>query len=289
MSALAAHMAGGCATVCRAWVVRRGDGVVLGFTDHDLPLDVDGVRCLASSGMSAGALQASTGLSVDNAEAQGALSHDAIRADDIRAGLWDAAEVTTYLVNWQSPSDFEITFRGTLGEIAWGEGAFTAELRGLAETLNRTRGRVFQSRCDAVLGDGRCRKILGPGFAAETGVVACANDLRLELPALQGFARGWFDGGRLTVLSGEASGSEGRIKTDRPRGAVREVVLWQSLRRRLAAGDRVRVEAGCDKRLTTCRQKFDNVVNFRGFPHIPGEDWLMAHPVSGKRNDGGRL
>lgn len=262
---------------------------MLGFTDHDLSLTVDGVACLAASGMSAGALQASTGLAVDNAEAQGALSHDAIEADDIRAGLWDAAEVTTYLVNWTIPSQFEILFKGTLGEISWGEGAFTAELRGLSEVLNQARGRVYQSRCDAVLGDGRCRKDLGPLFSIEADVLTSEDDQRVGLPQLREYAPKWFESGRMIVLTGAAAGMEARIKTDRARDEMREFGLWQSLRRPLTAGDRVRIEAGCDKRMATCRLKFDNVLNFRGFPHIPGEDWLMSYPVSSGNNDGGQL
>ena len=289
MSALAVHMADGCATVARAWVVRRMDGKVLGFTDHDLPLQVDGVSCLAASGLTAGALQAATGLAVDNAEAQGALSHDAIRAEDIRAGLWDTADVTAYLVNWQSPVDFEILFRGTLGEISWGEGAFTAELRGLSEALNQVRGRVYQSRCDAILGDGRCRKALGPAFVTEIEIVSVNRDQDLSVGPLQGFAPKWFEGGRLTVLTGDATGAQERIKTDRLAPGERRFGLWQSLRRNITAGDRVRVEAGCDKRMATCQKKFDNLLNFRGFPQIPGEDWLVSYPISGDRNDGGKL
>jgi uncharacterized phage protein (TIGR02218 family) len=51
----------------------------------------------------------------------------------------------------------------------------------------------------------------------------------------------------------------------------------------------IRLEAGCDKRAETCRLKFDNFLNFRGFPHIPGEDWLSSYPVSAGNNDGGGL
>lgn len=289
MSALSEHLAGGGATVCRAWIVRRADGVVLGFTDHDQALVVDGVDCLASSGMTAGALQSATGLAVDNAEAQGALSHDAIRAEDIRAGLWDAAEVTAYLVNWADPTTLEIQFRGSLGEITWGEGAFSAELRGLAEALNTTRGRVYQARCDAVLGDGRCRKDLGALFAVEVDVIAVTADQKMEVPVLREFAPKWFERGRLIVLSGGAQGASERIKVDRIDGDIRQIALWTSLRRTLAVGDRVRLEAGCDKRSETCRLKFDNMLNFRGFPTIPGEDWLMSYPTKTGRNDGGRL
>lgn len=288
MSALAEILGSGAATVCRAWVIARRDGLVLGFTDHDGTLLVDGVTCMAGSGMSAGALQAGTGLAVDNAEASGALNHDAISAEDIRAGTWDAAGVTSYLVDWSEPSRFEILFRGSLGEITWGDDAFSAELRGQAETLNQTRGRVYQGQCDANLGDHRCQIDFGTRYSVEGEIVASTNGLGVTVAALPAFSPGMFERGRIIVLDGRASGQSERIKTDRGDTVARHLTFWKSLRRVPAPGDRVRLEAGCDKRKETCQAKFDNLKNFRGFPDIPGDDWLMAYPRRDGQNDGGR-
>ena len=43
----------------------------------------------------------------------------------------------------------------------------------------------------------------------------------------------------------------------------------------------------CDKRWATCIGTFSNGDNFQGFPDMPGDDFLMAAPVEGGRNDGG--
>jgi hypothetical protein len=43
----------------------------------------------------------------------------------------------------------------------------------------------------------------------------------------------------------------------------------------------------CDKRWETCVGVFGNGLNFQGFPGIPGDDFLMARPVTGGRHDGG--
>ena len=262
--------------------------MVLGFTDHDRTLSLDGVSCMASSGLTAGSLQQATGLSVDNIEATGALSHDAIREEDIRAGRWDSAAVAIWLVNWADTSMRELLFSGTMGEITWGGGAFSVELRGLTENLNRVRGRVYQARCDAVLGDSRCRVALDTKYAVEIAVRKVTEGRILDLPDLGQFAPKWFEHGRLLVLSGEASGLTGRIKNDRSEAGIRRVMLWSGLRADVKPGDLVRLEAGCDKRRETCRFKFHNLINFRGFADIPGDDWLMAYPKSSGRNDGGR-
>lgn len=44
--------------------------------------------------------------------------------------------------------------------------------------------------------------------------------------------------------------------------------------------------AGCDKRFETCSARFDNTLNFRGFPAIPGNDFLSRWPAGGERHDG---
>ena len=49
-SELAARIESGAAGLCHAWVLRRADGVALGFTDHDRDLEVEGVVGRAASG-----------------------------------------------------------------------------------------------------------------------------------------------------------------------------------------------------------------------------------------------
>lgn len=44
----------------------------------------------------------------------------------------------------------------------------------------------------------------------------------------------------------------------------------------------------CDKRWRTCVDAFGNGANFRGFPHVPGDDFIAAAPVVGGRHDGGK-
>lgn len=289
-NALLTHLQTGLTNVCRAWVVTRSDGVVLGFTDHDMDLLLDGVKLKADTGLSARAIQHGTGLAVDNSEAVGMLSDTAIHESDIHAGRFDGAEVLAYLVNWRDPSQHMLLFRGTLGEITHAGGAFRAELRGLAEVLNQPRGRVYQKPCTAVLGDAKCRVDLNaPGYFFEGEFDAEEDGKFFDFTELNAFEDRWFEGGRFRVLTGSAAGLVGLIKNDRLSATGRRVELWQSLQIDVDANTTVRLEAGCDKRLETCRLKFGNIVNFQGFPHIPGEDWQMNYPSEGQIMDGGSL
>lgn len=289
VSDLHAHLATGLTHVCQCWAIKRRDGVTLGFTDHDRTLTFDGVDFMAESGMSAKALASSTGLSVNNTEAVGLLQADVISEHDIIAGRYDGAEVTNWLVQWDNVVARQIKFQGTLGEITRQNGAFEAELRSLTDALNQPQGRSFLKTCSAVLGDSKCRVDTNDAaFSVDVTIAEVVDSATLKLPVV-GFDADWFTHGILTVLSGQAAGLSEAVKIDALGSGLREITLWQGLRSPLNAGDSVKLIAGCDKRRDTCRTKFANFLNFQGFPHIPGDDWLMSVPRTGGNADGGSL
>lgn len=277
---LRAHLASGVTTLARCWALTRTDGVVLGFTDHDRDLAFAGMTFRADTGLTAQALQQTTGLAIDNSEALGALSGAAVTEADVSAGRYDGAMVEVWIVNWANPEDRLMQFRGHLGEITRAAGAFRAELQGLSEALNRPQGRVYQTQCAAVLGDSACGVALDdPAFHALGEIGAVDARKAFLVSGAETFADGWFSRGMFTVLDGEAAGLTGVIRSDRLRDGLRAVELWQGLGASVAPGDRVRLVAGCDKQAATCKAKFGNFLNFRGFPDIPGEDRLLSVPA----------
>jgi uncharacterized phage protein (TIGR02218 family) len=287
---LRARLQSGATRLCRCWSVTRPDGIVMGFTDHDGSLSFDGIDFAASSGLDAGVIERTTGLSVDNGSVVGALASEAISETDILAGRYDAAEVRHWLVDWTDPGLRMLLFTGTLGEVRRGDGVFEAELRGLAEALNRPVGRIVMSQCDRVLGDARCGvEIDSAAYSTATLVVQATGRRGFLVPALDTYAEGWFRRGRLTWLSGANAGLSASIRSDDGEGSQRRILLHEDAKADIAAGDALTLFAGCDKRAATCRTKFGNFLNFRGFPHVPSENWVMAYPARGDQNDGGSL
>lgn len=288
MSALQEHLQTKLTHVCRCWAVTRRDGRVFGFTDHDQPLQFDGVTFKADSGMTARSLEHVTGLAVDNTEAVGALSDASVTEADISAGRFDGASVKAWLVHWQDVEARELRFSGTIGELKRADGAYHAELRGLSEVLNKPVGHVFQKGCSAVLGDKRCRFDLETaGYRTERVIEQAVDNRVFTFGSLPGFDDRWFERGRVEMMSGAAEGLTAIVKNDRFVDGARVIELWEELRAPVVSGDLILLEAGCDKRQDTCRLKFANLLNFRGFPHIPGEDWLVSYPTAVGVNDGG--
>lgn len=153
---MAVRIERGAAMLCHAWLLRRADGRVMGFTDHDRDLTVEGVVCRADSGWTAGTGEGEAGLAAGGLSISGALDDDAITEGDVAAGLYDQARVELWRVDWARPDLAVHLWAGTLARIRRENGAFIADLDGPMAALERVVGRTYGRTCDAVLGDGRC-------------------------------------------------------------------------------------------------------------------------------------
>jgi uncharacterized phage protein (TIGR02218 family) len=285
---LAAHLAGSVTTLCRCWRATRTDGRVFGFTDHDHDVVFNGTTFAAASGLDAAEATASLGFAVGGGEVAGAFSDDALAEADLAAGLWDAASVEVFVVNWAAPDQNLLIAAGEIGEVRRDDGAFTAELRGPATRLNVVSGRLFAPTCDAVLGDARCSvKLAVPAFTSSGTVTAVEDAFTVVASGLGAYAAGWFRGGVLTWTSGANAGLAQPVRQHAVAGNAVTVALWQAVPRPVAAGDKFSISAGCDKSATTCQQKFANIVNFRGFAQIPGSDRVLTYPTGDDGQDDG--
>ena len=176
-SELADRIESGAAGLCHAWVLTRADGVRLGFTDHDRDLVVEGVVCRAASGWTAGAAQSEVGLAAGAASVSGGLDDAAITDANVETGLYDAAAVGLWRVDWARPDLRVRLWVGTLASIRREGGSFVAELAGPMEALERVVGRNYGRECDAVLGDGRCRVDVSafPGRGCDKRFATCVG------------------------------------------------------------------------------------------------------------------
>lgn len=284
--ALQAHLASGVTTLCHCWKLTRHDGVTFGFTDHDFELAFEGVTYEAAGGFTAGAMSASVGLAVDNLDVVGALNSARLNEVDLANGLFDDAEIEIWRVNWASIADRVLLQKGSLGEVTHGTTGFVAEVRGLAHRLNQPTGRLFQFGCDANFGDARC----GIAKAAQTftAIISHAREgQELDVTGLEAFANDWFSRGEGWFTSGANAGAPFEIKAHTRRNGVTVIDLWQAAAFDVVPGDAIEVTTGCDKQFATCRTKFGNSLNFRGFPHMPGNDFALSYPKRGAGNDGG--
>jgi uncharacterized phage protein (TIGR02218 family) len=236
------------------------------------------------------AIEDQLGLAVSNLDVNGALSSAAITEDDLNAGLYDDAAVTIMRVNWQNISQRVVLRSGFLGQVTRGEAAFSAELRGLAAKLDQSAGRVFQRTCAWELGDPRCQIDLGASEHHGSGTVASViSNFDFTASGIGAFASGIFSRGKIVWATGNNAGLAIEVKSHSQGSPNSRLSLFLPMPRPIEVGDTFAITAGCDKQFATCRDRFANVVNFGGFPHMPGNDFALGYVRQGDNNNGGSL
>lgn len=283
---IAAAIASGATTFCRCWLLTRKDGVALGFTDHDRDLTIDATIFEAASGLDRSALEAAEGLASTGGEVSGALTSARITPEDIALGRYDGAELRCWLVDWSAPALSLLLEVNTLGEIRQTDGRFTVELANPLAKLDAEQGRRYTRDCSAEPGDAACGVDLdASAFRCTGNVTSIAGDASLVVAAAASFVAGHFTGGRLRFTSGQNAGLVLAIREHRGDGSI---LFWQPLARQSLPGDGVVLTAGCDKSLATCRTKFANALNFRGFPYLPQPEFVIAYAEPGAGRQQGR-
>lgn len=289
-ASLQTSLDGGATTLARCWRLQRNDGQVLGFTEHDAPLRFDGLEYQPESGFTASNAEASTGLAPGTHDVSGILKSDQINETDLALGLYDGAEVTMYLVNWRDAASRLLLSRGYIGAIKRNGATFDAEVTGLSDRLNQPMGRAYVHSCECRLGDQKCGVNLETsGLTAAGAITALEDQNRFIVASLAGFASGWFTGGELQWTSGANAGTRAHIKTHLLGGDTPIIETWLAPEMTVQAGDTLTVTAGCNKTSAECRSKFGNLLNFRGFPHMPGDDVVASYPSLGGGHNGRSL
>lgn len=267
-----AHCEGETTTICTCWKLSRVDGQVFGFTDHTRTLDFEGVTYLPSTGYVPSAIETTAKLNVDNLEVTAILDSTGIDDADVLAGLWDMARVEIFQVNYMDLTMGRLLLRkGWIGNIQLNKNTFVAELRGMMQPLQQSIGRVTTATCNAVLGDTRC-KVNMASYSYPGLVTSSQNTNRLFSDSTIVAASGYFNEGVVEWTGGLNSGYVMEVKYQ----VLTDIELQQPMPYVIQAGDTYIIKAGCDKLVSTCNTKFNNVVNFRGFPHIPGNDMMVG-------------
>ena len=257
-------------TVAPFWRILRRDGVALGFTAHDRDLWFDGVLHRAAPGMVPSAIRRSADLEPDSAEVKGALSHDALSADDLALGRFDGARVLIGLVDWEN-LERHVLYRGAMASVSEEAGRFTAVLQSRKAELQVDPVPRTSPTCRATFCGPGCN--LSPAQFTHAAQAAshnlAANAVTLSAPVPLGL----LDGGSLRWLDGPYAGQAMGVVAAGPEG----IVLDTPLDRAIPSGSAALVREGCDRTLETCHVRFANAVNFQGEPFLPGNDQLARY------------
>lgn len=270
---MTAFLAAPVTTIALCWRLARRDGIALGFTTHDRDLVIDGLRYRSSPGMLPSAIRTGSGLDASTMDVSGALTSAAITDRDLASGRWDGARIEIFAMDWEAPEGERLALgRGELGAVSLEGEGFTAELKGPAAILDRPVSEMTSPECRARFGDTRCRVDLAQ-HSRISAIAAVIDERTVDIadaePVTNAYAYG-----RLRWIEGDNSGlSSAILSSSGNRLTLREAPPFD-----IQPGAMVELVEGCNRLFETCRDRFSNAENFRGEPHLPGNDLLTRYP-----------
>lgn len=271
---LKTHLGQEVTTLCTLVKFTRKDGQIFGFSSSAEDVTYLGQLYKSNLGHSPSSIKTTAALNVDNLEIKTFLDPSTINDDLAMAGLWDYATVEAFQINYRDLTMGAVALRkGWLGQLKLGRNEVTVELRGMAQPLQQIIGRIYTPACDADLGDARCGFNLATAGFTVTGSATSVTNQHLFTDTSRGEATRFFEGGKITWTSGANNTYQMEVKTFTSGGAID---LQQAMANPIAISDTYSMTAGCDKVRATCVSKFNNIVNFRGFPDLPGQDRLIS-------------
>lgn len=255
--------------------IERKDGVFKRFTALDRDLEWEGDVYRSCNSFTPTSIDSSTDMSVDNLDMQGVLDTDDIDENDLLVGLYNDAKVTLFIVDWVTLGPERYILRtGTIGKITQMKQQFHAEVRGLLQQAQEAYGGVYKPTCDTSLGTSLCKLNLGD-FTFTGVVVTTVTNNRLFVASGLAQDTGYFSYGTVQFETGANAGLKQEIKGFTAGGAVE---MWEEFPYDVETGDTFTIVAGCDRKFTTCKDRFNNAVNFRGHKDVPGNDSISQYP-----------
>lgn len=245
--------------------IKRVDGETLGLTELDRSLNIAGVEYISAAGYSPSNFTTNSSMSVNHADVEGLLGYAGVSREEIRSGAYDFAEISLFIYDYELDRTVKLLAVGNWGETQLLDNGYKTEFRSLTQRMQQSVGNVYTSYCTAELGDARCKVNVTP--LVRTGsVTGITSRLKIQDSTRTEVADYW-KGGTVTFLTGNNKNRIFEVTSSLADGTL---AFFLPLSFPAVIGDTYVIKPGCDKSLATCKDRYNNILNFRGFPHVPG-------------------
>ena len=280
--ALVTHLASSTHTRARMVRIDLKDGSTIAVTDHDrapvFDLGDGSATYSPRTGIIASDLALSTGFDSDDVEISGPIVETATEAWHVTraavlGGRFDDATVRFFEVNWASLGSGAIRLmKGFVAKSDVEGSKFKLTVHSEISRFKQEIGRTITAYCDADFGDSRCGYAVTPVAATVTSVT---DATQFTVSFTGTYADDYFNQGTVTFTSGALNGTRPIEIFDW--SAAGQVALFMEAAEAPEVGDTLDLRQGCGKTRDAC-MAYDNIINFRGFPDVPGTDQVLRYP-----------
>lgn len=243
------------------------DNSVLGFTDSDAEITFGGVIYKPNI-QSEKLLKSLEGK--DRVEIFGVIDSELINEQNIKSGKFLDAHIEIAAIDLNNLSEGKIVLNsGFIESISYDNSSYIFNIKPYSEKLKRVITQNYSKKCRADFGDSKCGINL-ENYKSNGSVTEIIDEKSFKVSAL-GQENFYYNYGIISFTNGANNGLKFNIKSYKD-----DIIkLFLSPNSAIEIGDNFEIFTGCDKSFNCCIEKFDNAENFRGEPHIPGNDKLF--------------
>lgn len=273
-------------TIATCFRLELQNGNVLGFTTstRDVVFNDEPNLIYKTASASKTAFSSNNNLAIDNIDAVMLLDHEDIIPEDLERGFYDGAKIRVFRFNYMLKpyqySDIEELIEGTVGDVVRNKSAYNTTFESKTAGLQNTVTRVVTPLCSATFCDVNEKKnwckLNASNYTVNATIIDVVDNttFTIDISSLPQVVDHYLAYGNCTFTSGNAVKKSISIK-DNTAGLIKLQLPLENYS--INIGDTVSILIGCDKKKDTCKSKFNNLLNFRGFSFVPGQDNLTSN------------
>lgn len=255
---------------CHGLRIECTNGLIVRLTDYPRDLMMTGNLYQSDNGYQFTGSQSGTSMSAGAMDLEGIATITGIGRDQIASGVFDNARLFVFATSWKEPVDNEEPIgKAILGRTTLEDDNYRIEMMSIVDVLNQSVGRSHGASCDKPFGGQEyagCKVNLGP--LTVTGTITNVTSGYVFRDSTRTEDDDWFSVGNIVFTSGDNVGLPAlEIKSYAANGTVE---TYEPAYYPIQVGDEYEMVPGCRKRWhEDCHVKYNNVLNFGGFPRVP--------------------
>ena len=256
------------ATLCLRIVCTNGTTIRVTRFPRDLTM-ANGTIYQTGSGFDFTGYESTASLSPSAIDLEGMLGYAGVTREAVASGVFDNARAYLFACDFKNPiEDYEPIVASFLGKATLDEDRYLFEEMGLLDALNQSTGDTYCPGCPKTFGGQEfagCKINLAP--ITVVGAISHVTSPKIVRDATRSEPADYFGYGTLQFTSGANAGLKPlEVRRHETDGTLEVFEPFYFLP---LVGDTYTLVPGCRKRLTDCRDKWANVLNFGGSPDMP--------------------
>jgi len=254
--------------VCRYARLDLTNGTTVALTSHDSALIVGGVVYQPVPDLEPTSMLQSNDGTIDNQRVFSSWFGNYVNITSLFGGDYDSAGIEVGWIAWDiNPLERIVLFSGVVGDITWTDQGMSMEAISELKKLEKNIARTYTANDPYSFGDPEWGLAEGP--YTFTGTVNTVLTPRYKF-TMTGDAASqpdqYFSYGKITWTTGLNAGRESEVRIHL--SSNNSLELYVPTGYNISNGDQFTALAGYDGSFDQAKTKFNNAVNFGGFPHI---------------------